>query len=260
MHIGDRFTLFGTTIDGGMAFRNFIVAGTVTFGASVLDRGAVIIDLSDARQAFVMQDAASEILGFQREGRYNNESATAIAIVFNKKYENDKDEFAPEMMRLKDQGGMADYIDLSNTMGFIMAFVFVMAMSVVLWNIGLLGGLRRYNEFGVRLAMGEGEKAYLQNADLRRHSDRADRFGHRNCCRAGYFILPAPIGINLGYMMQNSTSDDAVGRESRHYPCCLSTSASSRADLHGAGKCIVRNRYLQASNRQSFQGTRSMNQ
>jgi putative ABC transport system permease protein len=33
-------------------------------------------------------------------------------------------------------------------------------MSVVLWNTGLLGGLRRYTEFGLRLAMGE-EKRHI---------------------------------------------------------------------------------------------------
>jgi len=30
-----------------------------------------------------------------------------------------------------------------------------LSMSLVLWNAGLLGGLRRYSEFGVRLAIGE---------------------------------------------------------------------------------------------------------
>jgi len=35
------------------------------------------------------------------------------------------------------------------------AFVFVIIMSIVLWNSGLLGGLRRYGEVGVRLAIGE---------------------------------------------------------------------------------------------------------
>jgi putative ABC transport system permease protein len=33
--------------------------------------------------------------------------------------------------------------------------VFVMAMSIVLWNTGLIGGIRRYGEIGVRLAIGE---------------------------------------------------------------------------------------------------------
>ena len=34
-------------------------------------------------------------------------------------------------------------------------FVFILALSIVLWNAGLLGGLRRYGEFGLRLAIGE---------------------------------------------------------------------------------------------------------
>jgi putative ABC transport system permease protein len=33
-------------------------------------------------------------------------------------------------------------------------------MSVVLWNTGLVGSLRRYNEFGVRLALGE-QKSHI---------------------------------------------------------------------------------------------------
>jgi len=42
----------------------------------------------------------------------------------------------------------------SKLMG-ILIFVFMIAMSLVLWNAGLLGGLRRYGEFGMRLAIGE---------------------------------------------------------------------------------------------------------
>jgi len=37
----------------------------------------------------------------------------------------------------------------------ILVFIFVMVMSIVLWNAGLLGGLRRYGEVGIRLAIGE---------------------------------------------------------------------------------------------------------
>ena len=33
-------------------------------------------------------------------------------------------------------------------------------MSVVLWNTGLIGGLRRYQEFGIRIALGE-EKGHI---------------------------------------------------------------------------------------------------
>jgi len=157
---GDEFTFFGTTMDGGMAFRNFIVAGTVRFGSTVLDRGAVIVDVTDAQQALSMEDAAGEVLGFLKSGQYDNERATQITDSFNAGNESVTDEFSPVMLRLRDQGGMSEYMDYSSTISSIMIFVFVLAMSVVLWNAGLLGGLRRYKEFGVRLALGE-EKNHL---------------------------------------------------------------------------------------------------
>lgn len=37
----------------------------------------------------------------------------------------------------------------------VLVSVFVIIMSIVLWNAGLIGSLRRYGEIGVRLAMGE---------------------------------------------------------------------------------------------------------
>jgi putative ABC transport system permease protein len=46
-----------------------------------------------------------------------------------------------------------------------MIFVFVLAMSVVLWNTGLLGGLRRYSEYGIRLALGE-EKRHIYKTSI----------------------------------------------------------------------------------------------
>jgi putative ABC transport system permease protein len=157
---GDTFTFFGTSMDGSMSFHNLVVSGTVNFGAAMLDRGALIMDLSDARAALAMQDAAGEILGFFPVGYYNNEEATRIAELFNVGYVASKDEFAPVMIRLRDQGGMAEFVDYAGTIAGMMSFIFVLAMSVVLWNAGLLGGLRRYREFGVRLAMGE-EKRHV---------------------------------------------------------------------------------------------------
>lgn len=157
---GDAFTLFGTTMEGGMAFKNFVVSGTVRFGATVLDRGAVVVDMTDAQQALAMEDAAGELLGYFKDGTYDNDRATQIMTSFNARHHMEADEFSPVMVRLRDQGGMAEYMDYSEKMSGIMIFVFVMAMSVVLWNAGLLGGLRRYREFGVRLAMGE-EKNHL---------------------------------------------------------------------------------------------------
>jgi putative ABC transport system permease protein len=64
------------------------------------------------------------------------------------------------MFRLVDQNEMGQYLSLADNAGTLMIFVFVLAMSMVLWNTGLLGGLRRYSEYGIRLALGE-EKIHI---------------------------------------------------------------------------------------------------
>lgn len=155
---GEEFTLFGTSMEGSMAFMNFKVSGTILFGTPALDRGAVIVDIADIRRALGMENATGEILGFFKNGVYNAEEATRIKADFNQRYEKSDDEFSPAMIRLSDQGGMSDYMEYAGKMGGILVTVFVLAMSIVLWNAGLLGGLRRYSEFGLRLAMGEEKK------------------------------------------------------------------------------------------------------
>ena len=152
---GDGFTLFGTSMEGSMAFKNFIVSGTVRFGVSAIDRGAIIIDLEDARAALLMEDATSELLGYFSDGNYHDEEAKQIASEFNAQFILSTDEYAPQMFTFRDQEGMDDLLNIVDMMSGIMIFVFIMAMSVVLWNTGLIGGLRRFSEFGLRLALGE---------------------------------------------------------------------------------------------------------
>lgn len=202
---GDAFTLFGTTMDGGMAFRNFTVAGTVRFGSSVVDRGAVIADITDVRKALGMEDAAGEILGYFNTGVYDDKKATTIMNNFNEKYKADNDEYAPQIIRLRDQGGIAEYLDISNALGAIMVFIFVMAMSIVLWNAGLLGGLRRYSEFGVRLALGE-EKRHIYSTLLYEGfliGIIGSIVGTAVGLSVSYYVQV--VGLDLGDMMQRST-------------------------------------------------------
>ncbi|MCX6224660.1 MAG: FtsX-like permease family protein, partial [Bacteroidia bacterium] len=65
------------------------------------------------------------------------------------------DNYAPVMVSLRDQNNLGEMIDYEDLVVVIILTVFVMAMSLVLWNAGLLGGLRRYGEVGVRMAVGE---------------------------------------------------------------------------------------------------------
>ena len=55
---------------------------------------------------------------------------------------------------------MSTYVSLLEIWPLYLSLIFIIAMSLVLWNAGLLGGLRRYGEVGIRLAMGE-EKGHV---------------------------------------------------------------------------------------------------
>jgi len=157
---GDRVTLFGSTMYGSMATANFTVAGTIRFGITALDRGMIIADVADIQAALDMDDAAGEVVGFFRNGQYNDRQAQRVTKTFNGKYAGSDDQFAPVMAALPDQGGLRQVLVLHGfSLGLIIT-VFLTAMSLVLWNAGLMGSLRRYGEFGVRLAIGE-RKAHL---------------------------------------------------------------------------------------------------
>ncbi len=162
---GDRVTLIGSTMDGSLAIYNFTVTGTLSFGSEVLDKGTIIADISDVRKALDMPDAAGEILGFFRGGYYDEKLAQKTAASFNELHGGKGDQFAPVMETLSQQGNMDQYVKLSATYSTYVAVIFIIAMSLVLWNAGLLGGLRRYGEIGVRLAMGE-EKGHVYRSML----------------------------------------------------------------------------------------------
>ncbi len=157
---GDDFTFIGSSMFGGMVMYNFTVAGTLAFGVEAMDRGMVIADIEDVRIALDMDDAAGEILGFLPDGFYDERDAVRMADRFNMNYEDDPDEFAPIMKSLSRQGTMGPYVELTRVWSWYITLVFIIAMSLVLWNAGLLGGLRRYGEIGIRLAMGE-EKGHV---------------------------------------------------------------------------------------------------
>lgn len=157
---GEAVTLIGSSMHGSMTMYNFTVAGTVRFGAEAIDKGAIIVDIEDAQLALDMQDATSEILGFLRTGFYDDERLVKLANEMNKKFADNPDEFAPVFKSLSQQGAMGQYVALVKVWSIYIPMVFIFAMSLVLWNAGLLGGLRRYGEVGIRLAMGE-EKSHV---------------------------------------------------------------------------------------------------
>jgi putative ABC transport system permease protein len=203
---GDTVTLIGSTMNGGLAFYNFKVSGTVKFGNTAMDKGTIIADVSDVQTALDMQDAAGEILGFFPEGYYDNDFAKPIIAKFNKIFPDTGDEYEPVIQSLHDQESMTMYIDLANSMGSIITLIFMFAMSLVLWNAGLLGGLRRYGEIGVRLAIGE-TKGHVYRSMLY-ESVFIGILGTIFGTIFGLFFawLLQEYGLNIGEFTKNSTS------------------------------------------------------
>lgn len=142
---------------------NFTIAGTVRFGIESMDRSTIIADLSDMQQALDMQQGAGEILGFFRDDLYHEDTADSMAHGFNARCANAAGKFSPMMETLRNQTGLSDYLDLVGEFTRLMLGIFVFVMSIVLWNAGLSGSLRRYGEFGLRLAVGE-DKGHIYRA------------------------------------------------------------------------------------------------
>ena len=153
--LGQPVTLISSTMYGSMAMQNFTVVGMVEFGVSAMDRGAIIVDLADAQYALDMVDAASEIVGYFDDGIYEDEPAQVVVKEYNAQFLDVTDEFSPIMQSLRQQNQLDAMLSYSEAMIGIIVFIFVLAMSIVLWNAGLLGGIRRYGEYGLRLAIGE---------------------------------------------------------------------------------------------------------
>ena len=205
LKMGDEVTYFGSTMNGSMTFKNFVITGSIRFGTPALDKGAIVVDISDAQLMLDMEDAAGEILGFESDEIYDDEKAGVLATQFNALFINDSDEYAPVMLRLKDQNNLESYIDYVDVYSGLFVTIFVIVMSIVLWNTGLLGGLRRYQEFGIRLALGEAKghiyKTMIYEAVL--IGAIGSILGTLIGLGITYYLQV--VGIDIGEMMENSS-------------------------------------------------------
>jgi putative ABC transport system permease protein len=152
---GATVTLIASTMNGAMTTANFVLSGTLRFGTPAMDAGTVIADLRDVQDFLDMDDAAGEIAGFSRNGFYDQKKTEAVAAAFNGRHKKNGGEFDPVMDTLRHLSGLGAMLDsISGIVGLLLG-VFILAMSIVLWNTGLMGNIRRHGEIGVRLSMGE---------------------------------------------------------------------------------------------------------
>ena len=152
---GESVTFIGSTMDNAFTTYNFNVSGTFNLRKGQTDKQMMLVDLSGARLALDMDNAASAIFGFTHSLYYVDETAVALRTDYNNTKSDSLDIFSPFMLALRDGNQMGTMVDISGAMMAIMGGIFLVIVMIVLWNMGLMNGLRRYGEIGLRLAMGE---------------------------------------------------------------------------------------------------------
>jgi len=109
------------------------------------------------------------------------------------------------MLPLSEMNDMGFLVAYSESIQTFIVMIFIIAMAIVLWNAGLIGGLRRYGEFGLRLAIGESKREIYQT--LIAESFLVGVLGSvigviLGLLLSWYFQV---VGINYGEMMKDST-------------------------------------------------------
>ncbi len=152
---GDIVTFIGATMYGGFTTYNFLVAGIFDLKLGPIDKDMILVDFKGAQEILDMDDAASEVLGYEKELFFSDKNTVKIREEFNLQYSDSLDIYRPFMLALRDSNQMGTVVDSSNVIISIILGLFLIVATLVLWNMGIMSGLRRYGEIGIRLAIGE---------------------------------------------------------------------------------------------------------
>lgn len=158
--VGQSVTLLGQSFDGGLVADNYKVSGLVRFGVSAMDKKMVLIDLADAQNTFYMEDMVTDWLGYfppsidfdQYEEVKQSMSAALLDWTLPKDWAKDD---VPIVLSIRDQHNIGAIMDKFRVIKGFVVGIFTFLMVLVLWNAGILSGIHRYGEMGLRLAFGE---------------------------------------------------------------------------------------------------------
>ena len=151
----DIVTFIGSTMDGAFSTYNFMVSGIFDLNIGPIDKDMMIVDIKGAEFALDMDNAASEILGYKKDLFFNDKQTVLLRDQYNMRFSDTDDIYRPFMLALRDSNQMSTIVDFSNVIMFIIMALFLVVVTLVLWNMGIMNGLRRYGEIGMRLAIGE---------------------------------------------------------------------------------------------------------
>ncbi len=162
IELGREVTLIGQSFDGGLVADNYRVVGLVKFGVSAMDKKMVLIDLSDAQNSFYMEDMITDWLGFMPARFSLNEyeeikrnMIQPLSQWIEKPPISWAKDDRPILLTIRDQQNIGSMTDKFNIIKGFVVGIFTFLMILVLWNAGILNGIHRYGEMGLRLAFGE---------------------------------------------------------------------------------------------------------
>ena len=173
IELNQAVTLLGQSFDGGLVMDNYRVVGLVKFGVSAMDKKMVLIDLADAQDSFYMEDMITDWLGFL-PAQYSLGDYEAIKKnmkqPLSKLIEMPPKSWAEDdqaiLLTIRDQQNIGAIADKFNIIKGFVVGIFTFLMMLVLWNAGILNGIHRYGEMGLRLAFGESHWRVIFNTGI----------------------------------------------------------------------------------------------
>ena len=160
--LGQSVTVIGQSFDGGLVADNYFVVGLIRFGVTAMDKKMVLIDLADAQSTFYMDNMVTDWLGYFPSSlsfEHYVKAKKNINSNLNTWRENPPKDWAkddqPIALSILDQQNIGSMVRTFTVIKSSVVGIFTFLMILVLWNAGVLSGIHRYGEMGLRLAFGE---------------------------------------------------------------------------------------------------------
>ncbi|QPJ63486.1 MAG: hypothetical protein G3M70_17030 [Candidatus Nitronauta litoralis] len=160
--IGETVTLLGQSFDGGMAMDNYTVVGFVKFGIAAMDQKMALMDITGAQHTFYMEDMVTDWLGYL-PASVSYQEYPLIQQGLQEKLPEWKmsppaswaSDDEPIVLSILDQRNLRPLVEKFELISGVNVMIFAFLMTLVLWNAGLINGVHRHGEMGLRLALGE---------------------------------------------------------------------------------------------------------
>ncbi len=160
--LGQPVTIIGQSFDGGLVADNYLVVGLIRFGVTAMDKKMVLIDLADAQGTFYMENMVTDWLGYLPSSfsfDHYIKAKKSINSNLNTWMRSPPKGWAkddhPIAISILDQQNMGSMVKTFTVIKSSVVGIFTFLMMLVLWNAGVLSGIHRYGEMGLRLAFGE---------------------------------------------------------------------------------------------------------